>query len=177
MDVKKIVSICEGSPTHYGVPHTVFWKFLLMLWASDQWANTYEKSRNLGDSYKGFVNAEMCVKIMVWVYVNVPQLIMEVLIKFCYNFFLDAPPDLWIHTKKFEKFGQFLKNGLLNMEMSVKKWCEYTWRFPNSLRRSSKRIFQKKNMRTSVMSLGTFTYTHTIFSRSFSHLKDLLGII
>lgn len=56
------------------------------------------------------------------------QLITEVLLKFLKKICLGASMSQ-IHELMHAEIGKFwaiLTNGLVNVEMSIKKWCEYT---------------------------------------------------
>lgn len=97
---------------------------MLSLQAPDSWVLcTHEKLKNLAILKKRFANMEMSVK-MVWVYVKVFKLITEVFIwEFLFLYVMGAK---LIHMKN-QEIWAITKIGLVNAEMSVKRWCEYTW--------------------------------------------------
>lgn len=53
--VRKFYENCEGSLTHYGFPHKLFFfeNFFWVIWAPDPWAYTLKKLGNLCVSKKG----------------------------------------------------------------------------------------------------------------------------
>ena len=88
MDIKNGVSTHDDSPTQYEGPHKFFWCSRRLY----PWAYTHKKNKKFARFLKKwYVYAKMDVQKITCLYVMVPHINTEVLIKFFEKIFLSAP--------------------------------------------------------------------------------------